>query len=789
MNVSAELLHTGPQKCPVHSLRTFLVYSIAGFLGIFIVRASVSAQSAFQQQVALPHVLHSRVHTVVTNMTPLGRLPATNRLNLVIGLPWRNEADLEVFLNQLHDPGSTNFDHFLTPNQFTARFGPTEVDYQSVINFAKTNDLQVVGTDDGRKILDVSATVFEIEKAFHINLNIYQHPTEARHFYAPNIEPTVDSRLPILDVSGLDSFVRPHPMAHLKTTTGKAEPASGSGFGGSYRGYDFRNAYAPGVSLNGSGQNVGLVELEGYYPTDISAYENQSTPLLPQVPLLNKYSDGMTATPDANDPIGIGECSLDIEMAISMAPGLTAVYVFEGNVTDHIFKNIVANPQIFQISSSWALTYDLMAEGYLQQMAGQGQTFFQASGDGDAWVNPIAWPCDDPNVTSVGGTTLSMNGSGASYSSETVWNSGNLGASHAWPLNGDGYWGSGGGVSSRYSIPSWQKSVNMTAVGGSSSQRNIPDVALVADNVWVIYDSGLSASFIGTSIAAPLWAGFMALVNQERFSNGAQPMGFLNPALYAIGQGANYTACFNDITTGNNTSLDNPKNFYAAFEYDLCTGWGTISGANLINALQPQSNAITNPSTLFSYTITASGTQELTNYTPQAFTWTVTASATETYFTSGTATWGPVALYDGQTSYFPSPGSPYTAAGNSTFTVNYYGFHMGWFANVWVAKSPLAATSGKGIAPWEWFENGPEPPLTDVVSYTVSASSTYNIEAITDYGIPAYVTVKVAYPSTTIPNSTTDTATTSGSASITENQGMVSLGAINQPRFFTDYSG
>jgi uncharacterized repeat protein (TIGR03803 family) len=338
--------------------------------------------------------------------------------------------------------------------------------------------------------------------------------------------------------------------------------------------------------LDGSGQNVGLVELEGYYAADITTYENQSVPSLPQVPLDNIYSDGMTGTPDSTDTDGIAECSLDIEMAISMAPGLTEVYVFEGNVTDHILENMVANPEISQFSCSWTLSYDATADDYLQQMESQGQSFFQASGDGDAWVSPIAWPCDDPDVTSVGGTALNMNGSSVSYASETVWNSGNLGASHAWPLNGDGYWGSGGGVSSVYSIPGWQQSVNTTAAGGSSSMRNIPDVALTADDVWVIYDSGLSGSFMGTSCAAPLWAGFMALVNQQRVTNGATPIGFLNPAIYAIGQSTNYAACFHDITNGNNTWSGSPNKFNAGSGYDLCTGWGTVGGSNLINALQ-----------------------------------------------------------------------------------------------------------------------------------------------------------------------------------------------------------
>src|SRR5262249_20796690 len=114
---------------------------------------------------------------------------------------------------------------------------------------------------------------------------------------------------------------------------------------------------------------------------------------------------------------------------------------------------------------------------------------------------------------------------------------------------------------------------------------NVPDVALTADQVWVIYLSGRTGRFGGTSCAAPLWAGFTALVNQQAAANGLPAVGFLNPALYRIAQGPAYASCFHDITTGSNTSGPSPTRFYAVAGYDLCTGLGTPNGTNLINAL------------------------------------------------------------------------------------------------------------------------------------------------------------------------------------------------------------
>ena len=328
---------------------------------------------------------------------------------------------------------------------------------------------------------------------------------------------------------------------------------------------------------------------------------------------------------------------MDIEMLMSMAPGLSMLYVFEGTSGDQILNSMVSSNEIKQFSCSWGLGYDPTAEGYLLQMAAQGQTFLTASGDGDAWVVPVGgdWPADDPWVTSVGGTQLTMNGSGASYFSETVWNSGSAGTCGGWSDNPDKcsntYWGSGGGVSTTWPIPAWQLQVNMPSVGGSSSMRNFPDVALTAYGVWVNYNH-TTCDAEGTSIAAPLWAGFVALVNQEARGAGYTPVGFLNQAIYTIGSGANYNSCFHDITTGSNTwsgSPGSPDKYYAASGYDLCTGWGTPNGQNLINALVR--GARVSPAAPFVNTQPASETVNLgssasfyvmaTGYTPLSIQW------------------------------------------------------------------------------------------------------------------------------------------------------------------------
>ena len=535
-------------------------------------------------------MLPGHVIAATARLTATGRLSATNQLALAIGLPLRDAAGLDEFIRALYDPASPNFHKFLTPPEFTARFGPTEQDYAAVKKFAAGYGLKISGTYSNRLVLDVRGRVADFERAFQIQLHTYRHPTEARKFFAPDTEPSVDLNLPILHISGLDNFLIPRPAIvkakRLKNESSRGSPAAGSGLAGLYAGNDFRAAYAPGVTLNGTGQSVALFELEGYYTNDIIAYENQAN--LPRVALTNVLVDGFGGTPTATDTNGIIEVSLDIEMAIAMATNLSKVIVYEaqnnGVTPVDVLNQIVSDNLAQQISSSWLIGNNASYDTAYKQMAAQGQSFFQASGDDGVYYSGIAQWADDTNITLVGGTTLTMAGTGGAYSSETVWN---------WYSTGQGTAGSGGGISfNNIAIPSWQTGISMTTNQGSTALRNVPDVALTADGILVVAVGG-NYSVGGTSAAAPLWAGFTALINQQAASLGESAVGFLNPAIYALGKSASYPLAFHDITTGNNTNSSVGTKYFAAPGYDLCTGWGTPNGQNLINLLAPDTLVIT----------------------------------------------------------------------------------------------------------------------------------------------------------------------------------------------------
>ena len=610
-------------------MRAYLIFCAGALL-------AASAWPAEPQQV-MGHV----PEVVARGLAPAGRLPASQQLRLAIGLPLRNRPALTNLLQQLYEPASPLFHKFLQPDQFAAAFGPLEKDYQALRQFAQSHRLTVTATHPNRMILDVSGSVKDVESAFHLTLGVYPHPSEPRTFYAPDVEPTLDLEIPVLHIAGLNDFAKPHPASlHVRPAAHppNATPNAGSQAGGLYVGLDFRAAYVPGVTLTGAGQSLALVEFSTYYPGDVSQYL-----ALPAGGLANTnvtvtavgIDESTNATPDAD---ANAEVALDIDMAICMAPGLSNIIVYEApnssslTPADDMFNRIAADNLARQISCSWNGFTDATIEQDLQEFATQGQSFFVASGDTGAYISPLnppSPPCDDIYATSVGGTTLSTASARGAWSSETTWN---------WFSTDSGTNASSGGISSSYAIQSWQQGVSMLANHGSTTYRNIPDVAMIANQIFVIAHQGgisLGLEIGGTSAAAPLWAAFTALVNEQNAAVGNPPVGFLNLALYPLCQSSLYATCFHDITTGNNTNLVSPSLYFAVPGYDLCTGWGSPTGSNLINALAAPADVLEiTPLAGFSATATAGGPAKsfsqnflLTNAGSAALNWSLATPA------------------------------------------------------------------------------------------------------------------------------------------------------------------
>ena len=495
----------------------------------------------------------------------IGELPGSERMSLAISLPLRDEASLDEVLRQISDPTSPSYRHYLTVHEFADRFGPTAADHDAVVNFIRANGLNVTGTRANRLVIDVEGPVEAVEKTFHLAMGVYRHPVEDRTFYAPDREPTLDFDVPVLHISGLDDFTLPRPKNVRSAAPDAGSKTTGSGPHGQFVGSDMRAAYYGSGPLTGTGQSLGLFEFAGYEISDVQKYfESLKQPL--HVPVVGVSLNGvpLQCPPQTCDD---SEQAIDIEMAISMAPGLSQVVVYVGSQDPSIFAEMAADNTSKQLSCSWGWSdNESVLDPIFKEFIAQGQTVFVATGDsGSGTPGDVVWPSDDPYVIAVGGTDLTTNGPGGSWKSETGW-SGSAGAP------------SKNGIP----IPNYQllPGVINASNGGSMTLRNYPDVAAEANtNQFSCYDGFCSTGNGGTSFAAPQWAGFTAMANEQAVDKGEATVGFLDPIIYPIGLGSSYDSDFHDVTSGNNGK------YSAVLGYDLVTGWGSFNGPNLIDTL------------------------------------------------------------------------------------------------------------------------------------------------------------------------------------------------------------
>jgi len=568
----------------IRKLSVFLLAIVA------IVSSAAIASQAQSQSLLTRHVRE----VVLSRQAPLvGHLPATQSMRLVIVLPHRNQAELDSFLKEVYDPSSASYRQFLTVEEFTARFGPSQEDYDSVIRFAEENGLTVVKTSRNRMNMDVTGPVANIEKALHVTMGVYQHPTESRTFFAPDREPTTDTGMQLWAIGGLDNYSRPKPMFNrLDPNTVSAEGARsnatiGSGPSASFLGSDMRAAYYvdgnASATLTGAGQSLGLFEFIGTDLTDLTTYY-KNVGQTNNVPVTLHSVDTQSTLckePTCDDT----EQTLDMTQALGMAPGMSSLVMWIGtgglagqSLDDAGILNgmATASPLNAQLSCSWLWTpSDFTTDDvYFEEFAAQGQNFFVAAGDAGKWTSSgFYWPADSVYVTAVGGTDLDTSSAGGPWASETGWSD------------------TGGGIGpDHFTIPSWQ----VTAAAGcskcSQTFRNGPDVSANSNFTFYVcadQEACTANLYGGTSFATPMWAGYLALANEQYLSNGAtSTLGFINPLIYAIGEGPNYTTDFHDITSGGNTDGSTTG-------YDLSTGWGSPNGNNLVNALAPATASFT----------------------------------------------------------------------------------------------------------------------------------------------------------------------------------------------------
>ncbi len=468
----------------------------------------------------------------------------------------------------------------------------------AVEEFARANGLALVTASGARRLIVLEGSWGDLTRAFAVDCAWHQHGERSflSHSGPVHVPRPLAGR--VLAVLGFDQ----RPVARPGACGGRASTRHLSPLA-------VARLYGFPRHLDGRGERLGIVLLGGgYHDADLDAFFARLRRGRPSLRLAgvagatNAPADA-AAIRDALERAGIGgrplaalahstpaarggdvhwtiEATLDVELAGALAPGAELLVVFapatlSGKV-EAFSKLLAARPRPAVISASWGgfeadyRDQDIRAlEALFLEAAARDVTLCFASGDsgdgssvfGGPGSRPeVFYPAASPLVLACGGTTLAARAVRETAWSETL-------AGH--PL------ASGGGVSSRFGRPDWQRHAAVPGPG-----RGLPDVAATADirGGYRIVGGGEEAGMGGTSAAAPLWASLLARISQALRRAGHPPTGLLTPLLYR----RDVAVTLRDILAGDNGA------YRAGPGWDACTGWGSPRGGDLLRALLPR---------------------------------------------------------------------------------------------------------------------------------------------------------------------------------------------------------
>lgn len=488
-------------------------------------------------------------------------------LEVSIGLKLRNTTQLAAFLQDVQDPNSPEYHHFLTPQQFTEQYGPTQAQVDAVVQYLNQNGLQVRNVSPNRLLIHAEGQSARMEQAFDVTINDYT--LNGGTYFASATDPSLPSSLvqSVQSVIGLNNMEQLHAMSRPQSAN-TAHRKPGGGGGGTPSGYSpqqIATAYdwpAIGSTANGAGEKIAIATAYSFKSSDVTGFWNQYS--LPGHTVTIVPVDGNTTRANT-------ETTIDIERSGAMAPGAT-ILVYEGanaqltTFTD-VYNKMVSDNQAAVMTTSWGTAESNMSTATMQtddnifaQAVAQGISLFAAAGDngssdGTSNQNEADYPSSDPYVAAAGGTSLTLTGSNT-IAGETAWS------------------GAGGAESHYFSEPSWQTGTNVPQDG----YRQTSDLALDADpntGYSVLY-SGNWSVYGGTSFVAPQLAALFAV----KVSQNGVRIGQANKAVYAVANGNRYVSDFHDITSGSNGA------FSAGPYWDHPTGWGSLDASNLLLDLQ-----------------------------------------------------------------------------------------------------------------------------------------------------------------------------------------------------------
>ncbi|GCE08100.1 S53 family peptidase [Dictyobacter aurantiacus] len=538
----------------------------------------------------------------LANARLLSSLPLNpnTQMTIELVLAMNHPERARAFIDALHDPHSSSYHHWLATGGFNAFFGPTTAQVQAAKYFLVSSGLTVLPQAPGNSAFLIVArgSVHNVEAAFHVSIRYYQG-AGGNVFFSNNTDPQIPASLQgiVIGILGLNNAPAAYPRS-VKTRPASRRSSQVADYGGGPNGSGLTPSQIASIynadpvyrKLHDWGQRttLGLFQLSGYTPSDITVYEN--TFHLRHVPLVNILVDG-----GATDHSGAVEVALDIEMQIALAQGAKRILVYQSPNDDKSIVNqyfrIATDNLADAISTSWGLCEPLSNPSEIRaeniafiQMASQGQSIFAASGDdgafdckqqGDPTLLAVDNPASQPYMAGVGGTSFAG-----------TFDPGNnphpgyppLPAEHAWD-------GSGGGVSQIWASPAYQRGPGVFEPGFSRTGaycgqpagvlcRQVPDVSMNADpdSPYSMYctDPGDNrcTGFMdgdGTSASAPLWSAIAALA--DTFQKGR--LGLFNFFIYHLNSPFGYHRVFHDITVGNN------GHYPAGPAYDMVTGIGS----------------------------------------------------------------------------------------------------------------------------------------------------------------------------------------------------------------------
>ena len=529
---------------------------------------------------------HPSADTMAVLGSSTALAPATNlSMRAVLGL--RNQAQLTQLLSDLQDPTSSEYHHWLTPQEFTSKFGPTPGDLAQVSSWLSQQGFKVTSTNAADRTVRFSGSAAQASTAFQVTFAASADGRRFGNVESPSVPQTLSPL--IQSIQGLDNLraqsVAPEPETKVTKTKKAFGPPDM---------YEFYNESPLLTEVNGSGSDcVALAEYSDFDDASVDAFNTFFS--------LPALSDGTTLVrvpvdgPSFVIPGADFETLLDIEYSHAAAPGVPIrVYIATNESADVGFLDVVQQAVTDNacgvISLSIAVcpedaTFAQSADSIYQQASAQGQTVFVAAGDQGAAglaLNSKATACvaskkravtesgASPNVVSVGGTQFipkydKTSGIAVGFVPESVWHE----------TNGAG----GGGVSAVFPKPAYQNGVTP-----NDNFRDIPDVSLAAAITHPGYIVGVDGQVEccggGTSFGAPYWAGIGSLMQQL---NGAR-LGAINTQLYSLMSTNAAGSGVRDVKKGRN-SFHGVMGYKAVPSYDQATGWGTPDISTFAHAL------------------------------------------------------------------------------------------------------------------------------------------------------------------------------------------------------------